>query len=65
MWTSSNQYAFMAIVAHHVTNEGQLGMLTICGLCYLLNVCPIIEELLIDFQELTGEHSGENIAEAV
>jgi hypothetical protein len=26
-WTSSNQYAFLAIVAHYVTNEGQLGML--------------------------------------
>lgn len=25
----------------------------------------IIEELLIDFQELLGEHSGENMAEAV
>jgi hypothetical protein len=23
------------------------------------------EELLIDFRELTGEHSGENMAEAV
>jgi hypothetical protein len=25
----------------------------------------IIEELLIDFRELIGEHSGENLAEAV
>lgn len=25
----------------------------------------ILEELLIDFRELVGEHSGENIAEAV
>ena len=25
----------------------------------------IIEELLIDFRELIGEHSGENFAEAV
>ncbi|KIL55047.1 hypothetical protein M378DRAFT_188692 [Amanita muscaria Koide BX008] len=46
-WTSSNQYAFLAIVAHYVTNEGQL------------------EELLVDFRELVGEHSGENMAEAV
>ncbi|KAF8234452.1 hypothetical protein L208DRAFT_1261840 [Tricholoma matsutake] len=35
-WTLSNQYAFMAIVAHYVTNEGQLGMLTIRGLHYLV-----------------------------
>ena len=27
--------------------------------------CSLPEELLIDFQELTGEHSGENMAEAV
>jgi hypothetical protein len=25
-WTSSNNYAFMAIVAHYVTKAGQLGM---------------------------------------
>jgi hypothetical protein len=24
-WTSSNQYAFLAIVAHYVTNSGELG----------------------------------------
>ncbi|KAK6981508.1 Transposase-like protein, partial [Favolaschia claudopus] len=46
-WTSSNGYAFMAIVAHYVTNEGKL------------------EELLIDFVELIGEHSGENMAEVI
>jgi len=28
-------------------------------------MCPGIEELLIDFQELIGSHSGENMAEAV
>ena len=36
-------------------------------ICYIvrteLNVT--IEELLIDFRELIGEHSGENLAEAV
>jgi hypothetical protein len=26
-WTSSNQYAFLAIIAHYITNEGQLGAL--------------------------------------
>ncbi|KAF8144809.1 hypothetical protein K438DRAFT_1425303, partial [Mycena galopus ATCC 62051] len=44
---SSNQHAFLAIVAHYVTNEGKL------------------EELLIDFREMVGEHSGENMAEEV
>ena len=24
-WTSSNQYAFLAIVAHYITNDGVLG----------------------------------------
>lgn len=46
-WTSSNMYAFTAIIAHYANKAGQL------------------EELLIDFRELHGEHSGENIAEAV
>ncbi|KAJ6554795.1 hypothetical protein B0H19DRAFT_863005, partial [Mycena capillaripes] len=44
---SSNQHPFLVIVAHYVTNDGQL------------------EELLIDFRELVGEHSGENLADAV
>ncbi|KAJ6574030.1 hypothetical protein B0H10DRAFT_1670719, partial [Mycena sp. CBHHK59/15] len=44
---SPNGYAFLAIVAHYVTNNGKL------------------EELLIDFQELIGEHSGENMADVV
>ena len=26
-WTSSNNYAFMAIVAHYVTRSGKLGMI--------------------------------------
>jgi hypothetical protein len=26
-WTSSNNYAFMAIVTHYITSAGQLGML--------------------------------------
>ncbi|KAJ6487538.1 hypothetical protein DFH09DRAFT_839390, partial [Mycena vulgaris] len=44
---SPNGYAFIAIVAHYITNDGKL------------------EELLIDFRELMGEHSGENMAEVV
>ncbi|KAF5319077.1 hypothetical protein D9758_018663 [Tetrapyrgos nigripes] len=46
-WTSSNGYAFLAIVIHYVDNYGKL------------------VEQLIDFRELIGEHSGENMAEAV
>ncbi|KAF5366386.1 hypothetical protein D9758_009749 [Tetrapyrgos nigripes] len=46
-WTSSNGYAFMAIIAHYVDNKGKL------------------VEVLIDFRELVGEHSGANMAEAV
>ncbi|KAE9391246.1 hypothetical protein BT96DRAFT_748630, partial [Gymnopus androsaceus JB14] len=42
---SSNGYAFIAIVAHYITNDGKL------------------EEILIDFQELIGEHSGDNMAD--
>lgn len=29
------------------------------------NIRLVLEELLIDFRELLGEHSGENMAEAV
>ena len=46
-WTSSNNYAFMAIIAHFITNAGTL------------------EELLINFRELEGEHTGANMAEPV
>jgi hypothetical protein len=68
-WTSSNQHAFLAIVAHYVTNDGQLGIIW-----FLFVLRPTdsdtpasfsVEELLIDFRELVGEHSGENMAQAV
>jgi hypothetical protein len=45
-WTSSNNFAFMAIVAHYITRAGEL------------------QELLIDFREMDGAHSGANMAEA-
>jgi hypothetical protein len=62
-WTSSNNYAFLAIVAHYITKSGDLGMIppTYCQDF----IDEKIEELLIDFRELLGEHSGENMAEAV
>ncbi|KAJ2928008.1 hypothetical protein H1R20_g9078, partial [Candolleomyces eurysporus] len=46
-WTLPNQHAFLAIVAHYVTADGEL------------------EELLIDFREIQGAHTGENLAEHV
>jgi len=35
-WTSSNQYAFLAIVMHYVSNDGQLGA------CFLLPINKIL-----------------------
>ncbi|KAF5374318.1 hypothetical protein D9758_004652 [Tetrapyrgos nigripes] len=46
-WTSSNQYPFLAVVAHYIADDG------------------VLEECLIDFRELEGAHSGENMAEAL
>ncbi|KAJ7925747.1 hypothetical protein B0H13DRAFT_2567838 [Mycena leptocephala] len=54
--TSSNGYAFMAIVVHYIGNDGQLGVLTLA---------ITTEESLIDFRELIGQHSGENMAAAI
>jgi hypothetical protein len=34
-------------------------------LCIQPMIMLLLEELLIDFQELQGEHSGENMAEAL
>jgi len=51
-----------------VTNDGQLGTSIISSrdlVRYLRGLRPLTEELLIDFRELIGEHSGENMAEAV
>ena len=63
-WTSSNQHAFLVIVAHYITNDGQLGMYINLCVRIILQI-GFIEELLIDFRELVGEHSGENMAEVV
>jgi hypothetical protein len=66
MWTSSNNYAFMAIVVHYVTKSGQLGGL----LNYLTQNSETngknntSEELLINFCELEGKHSRANMAKA-
>ncbi|KAF8982523.1 hypothetical protein BDQ17DRAFT_1186986, partial [Cyathus striatus] len=44
---SSNQIAFLAIIAHYINNNGN------------------VEELLIGFQEISGQHTGDNMAEIV
>ncbi|KAF9012071.1 hypothetical protein BDQ17DRAFT_1195677, partial [Cyathus striatus] len=41
---SSNQIAFLAIIAHYINNDGK------------------VEELLIGFQEISGQHAGNNMA---
>jgi hypothetical protein len=64
-WTSSNLIAFMAIVAHYVNNDGQLGISPYLFIVGMIANCDYLEELLIDFRELHGQHSGENMAEAV
>lgn len=49
-------------MAHYVTNDGKLGKNSYLVPAFILFVS---EELLIDFQELIGEHSGENMADLV
>ena len=49
---------------HYINNEWQLSKWKL-NLSFELVPNIIIEELLIDFRELIGEHSGENFAEAV
>ncbi|KAJ6566532.1 hypothetical protein B0H19DRAFT_940572, partial [Mycena capillaripes] len=61
---SSNGYAFMAIVIHYIGNDGRLGMYY-PGTLYACCLTFFAEECLIDFQELLGAHSGENMADAV
>ena len=63
MWTSSNRYAFLAIVAHYITNEGECGEFPMITCTTTTNI--FLEELLIDFQELIGQHSGENMVSVV
>ena len=62
-WTSSNNYAFLAIVAHYIMKTGDLGMIPPTYCQHFID--KKIEELFINFRELMGEHSGENMAEAV
>jgi len=64
-WTSGNNYGFLAIIVHYVNpNTGELGTLLIVILT--ISIADLsTEESLIDFRELLGKHTGENIADAV
>ena len=64
VWTSSNGYGFLAIVLHYITEDWCLGMQMFPIVFHLMIDC-FAEELLIDFQEIIGEHSGKNLAHAV
>jgi hypothetical protein len=66
-WTSSNCIAFLAIVLQLINNDGILGeSLPIpLAIIHLTDWFSLLEELLIDFCELQGAHSGENMANAV
>ena len=61
-WTSSN--AFLAIVMHWINDEAWYAVFLILD-TVSSTISRISEEKLIDFRELVGEHSGENLAHAV
>ena len=52
------------MVAHYVNKEGKLGNKYSCHHSFR-GTYILKEELLIDFRELVGEHSGENMAEVI
>jgi hypothetical protein len=60
---SSNQYTFLVIVMHYITNDWKLVVQLFQFQFANANNC--IEELLIDFWEFLGKDTGENLAEAV
>lgn len=68
-WTSSNGYAFMAIVVHYISNDGKIGKFPSLSPNLFFIHCHLpsttVEECLIDFCELIGAHTGENMANAV
>ena len=47
------------------TMTGSFGCHAICDFFNVKLILRLTEELLIDFRELVGEHSGENLAAAV
>jgi hypothetical protein len=53
---------------HYVTEDWELGNQLISSSSmsrHLTECCDFIEEVLIDFREIVGEHSGRNLADAV
>ena len=52
-------------MAHYVDKHGCLGNVQVFFFYAIYLFCSFAEELLIDFRELIGEHSGENMAEVV
>lgn len=63
-WTSGNNYGFLGIITHYVNPDtGELGLSQVLVIIIFTQLST--EECLIDFRELLGQHTGENIAEAV
>ena len=48
---------------HYITNDWELGELHVDLINRILRM--VSEEVLLDFREITGEHSGENMAHIV
>lgn len=63
-WTSGNGYAFLAIVMHYVDDNWETRKSPFRAPMAHTDFSHS-EELLIDFRELLGEHSGENFASVV
>lgn len=55
----------MAIIIHYIGNDGKLGLSPRSIIRASITMLYSTEECLIDFRELIGEHSGENMAAAV
>lgn len=65
VWSSPNGHAFLAIVLSYVTDDWTLGMSLAVGYIHEADTLAMLEEHLIDFQELIGQHSGDTLGEAV
>ena len=50
---------------HYVTNDWELGNICCLHILQCADYLLIAEELLIDFRDIIGEHSGANMAHAV
>jgi hypothetical protein len=63
-WTSSNGYAFLAIVVRFINQDFELGQIS-ASLWSPIMLRQQSEEVLIDFREIIGEHSGVHLADIV